>query len=128
MQKIVSAIGICFFILSSYAQSNLQYNQAILVGSTLVTVPAGKVWKVEGILAPRISVGYTTPIPDQTVMVNGNTISVQYNGFHSGYTYSAQTSIAYGSSFPWWLPAGTSLQAGVSVVYISVIEFNLLSP
>ena len=40
-------LGVIFLLGSFYAQGNLQFNQVVTVSTTTMTVPAGKVWKVE---------------------------------------------------------------------------------
>jgi len=53
--KVLTLIGsvIGFFAFTSHLQAqtnNLYFNQVILVGATTMTVPVGKVWKVEGFM------------------------------------------------------------------------------
>ncbi|MEI6766611.1 MAG: hypothetical protein WCM76_13340 [Bacteroidota bacterium] len=125
--------GIMFALLlcvGANAQSyTLQFSQAILVSSTQQTVPTGKVWKVEGVASPRMEFGYNQAISDQNILINGVTISVQLNGiYNTGYSSGSPQNLGWGTHFPLWLPAGTTLKTGSNVAYISVIEFNLSTP
>jgi hypothetical protein len=108
------------------AQGTLQFNQVLLISSNPETVPAGKVWKVTGYAA---SIFYgtsssTTAAPGFTYFINGNT---RYFG-HRGTLHTSYNASVPGSNYftPFWLPAGTSLQAGSGVGEISVIEFNVI--
>ena len=49
MRRIFIVVTAFFAVLYAYAQGNLQFNQVKLV-STVETVPAGKVWKLENYL------------------------------------------------------------------------------
>lgn len=132
--KVLKVIGcvIGFIVLSSNMQSqtnNLYFNQVILVGNTPMTVPAGKVWKVEGFFHSN-NVFYYSPnvgcssSQSYGFYVNGILCSFPYNystASGSGSPYVA----AAGSSFPLWLPAGTTLRTDCSGSYLSVIEFNV---
>ena len=86
----------------------LQFSQVLLV-STTQTVPANKVWKVEGVM----------PVFNGTainqISINSTNIVVSA----VGYTLS-------GNAFPLWLPAGTTLAAGSNVFRVSVIEFTVV--
>ena len=121
MKKIIITLSICLaFALSSNAQNQLTFNQVLLV-SSLDTVPQGKIWKVTNILPTLDGSG------SSEIQVNGNDIVVAFaigdaqsvgNGYVShDYSYN-------GLQGAYWLPEGTTLQAGTNVQYISVIEFN----
>lgn len=129
--KVLKIIGsvIGLVVLSTNMQSqtnNLYFNQVILVGNSPMTVPAGKVWKVEGFFHPE-NIQYSN--------VNLNCSSGQSKGFYVNgtlypfpYNFSnGNTSIlvAAGSSFPLWLPAGTTIYTMCGGSYLSVIEFNI---
>lgn len=116
------------------AQGELQFNRVVLV-SGAQTVPAGKVWKVEG---AAVSAAPDPPtlqshknIATANILINGNTTVV-----NATYTAYGVPAVSWGTSaaittgnptrFPLWLPAGTTLAASTNVVYVSVIEFNVV--
>lgn len=111
----------------------LQYNQTKLVGS-VETVPAGKTWKITGILpstrlssaycSGSTSCGYTQT--EQIILVNGNNVWMASSDARgSSYGYVA-TAIINTSDI--WLPEGTTLAAGTGVYRVSVLEFNMIAP
>ena len=113
MKKIILIIFSLFTFSIGFSQSgyNLEFSQAILVESSTMTVPSGKVWKVVSV--QRSSYQYADP----QIFINGETIYVgggNYAGAGTG-------------SFPIWLPAGTAIVSGSSIKFISVVEFNLIS-
>lgn len=118
----------------------LSFSQVLLVDNNTVTVPAGKVWKIEAAVSSGLSsssaTGYSTPTPQEVYLfyINGaqqNCTKIQASTT-SGYTNhssSSQSRIYYGvdnDMFPIWLPAGSSLAAGSGINYLSVIEFNIV--
>jgi hypothetical protein len=131
MKKLLFVV--CLFIgaLGSVtAQGTLQFNRVLFVDhlSTL-TVPAGKVWKVEGYWQSDVTT---------TTSANGTTCSS--NSWHSpiimnGNVYYMLDNIATGSSnvffstvnqLPFWAPAGTTFRTVCVGSIMSVIEFNVL--
>jgi|LakMenEpi03Aug12_release.lakeMendotaPanAssembly.Ray.scaffolds.fasta_scaffold1431834_1 hypothetical protein len=111
----------CLYKIS--AQGNLQFNQVLYLSSTfpsnnnIGTVPAGKVWKIE-------SVGGGS---------TGFTPWFRINGVNAGYfifnTTNAQ--MAFNSCrLPMWFPAGTAIgfgsNEGGSVIWFSIVEFNVV--
>ena len=113
-----------FFAAQSKAQGNLQFNQVlnleITYNSALTyTIPAGKVWKIEG------SMAYTNNYPTRITAINGNPMEA----YLTGYTY-----LNYGIlpiPLPYWLPANTqvSFNTGNTIGYkgyVSIIEFNVI--
>jgi hypothetical protein len=117
---ILTIIAVTTFF--STAQNSMTFSKVLLV-ETLDTVPQGKIWKVTNIL-PTQNAAFISKI-----QVNGSNITValstgyfQYvgNGTHINYDYHYN-----GLQGPYWLPEGTTLQSGVNVKYISVIEFNI---
>jgi hypothetical protein len=113
----------------SFAQGNLQFNQVITDAQTfslgtggtantsLLTVPADKVWKVESISDLRsvaTSVGFDTYLIINGVVFNAAVVSP--------------------INFPIWLKSGDTVQLRFSVwagsrtesLYISIIEFNVV--
>ena len=102
----------------------LQFSQVLLV-STTQTVPANKVWKVEGfmpsqsLIAPwQSTVNFSITINNSQIFVAG---AYQRESGNSGYAYSANLVFQ-----PLWLPAGTTLAAGTNVFGVSVIEFTVV--
>ena len=115
------------------AQGNLQFNQVKLV-TTLETVPAGKVWKVESVIyniAPTAT-GYqsgagscnSTSYESTAIEVAGVPTKVG-----QGTQPASYSNLVYTHSYtilPLWLPAGTSLSGGTCLNKISVLEFNII--
>ena len=124
MKKIIFiTLSICLaFALSSNAQSQLTFNQVLLVPLTAQgdTVPQGKVWKVESSVSTVLSNGETY------FHVNNNKCTIVI-GYVNNDNYSA-----YGTAmgltnpiFPMWLPSGTIVTSGSYVSALSIIEFNI---
>jgi hypothetical protein len=107
------------------AQNSMEFSRVLLVES-LDSVPQGKIWKVTNILPTLDGTG------SSKIQVNGNDIVVAFtNGTYGIFMQYSNTS-AYANDYhynglqgPYWLPEGTTLQAGTNVQYISVIEFNI---
>ena len=101
------------------AQNSMEFSRVLLV-ETLDSVPQGKIWKVSNIMQTASSAG------TRIITINGNDIIVSYSsGFNStnwNFGYSYNYNALQGA---YWLPEGTTLQAGTNVKYISVIEFNI---
>ena len=115
-------ITLLFCILGFNSQSQtLEYSRVLLV-SSLQTVPQDKVWKVSNILPTLEGSGSCK------IQVNGNNIVVAFSLGSNG--PSGQTNLTNNHNYyiglegAYWLPEGTTLQAGTNVQYISVIEFN----
>lgn len=108
-----------FLILGSLkAQGNLQFNQVInmaftAANTTPVTVPAGKVWKLENCML-------NTPSNNYAYML--------YNGVY--YNLRQQLSSANVVNFPFWLSSGTTVtfggNGGGAGGMLSIIEFNVV--
>jgi hypothetical protein len=116
---------VLFFFGSFYAQGNLQFNQALLLSTNqasnvlLGTVPAGKVWKVEGFGSGNSGASECGWSFDGT-----NAAFRSGNVYLGGSAY--QTS---NSTSTFWLPAGTtvySLNCASNYRWISIIEFNII--
>ncbi len=116
---------VLFFFGSFYAQGNLQFNQALLLSTNqasnvlLGTVPAGKVWKVEGFGSGNSGASECGWSFDGT-----NAAFRSGNVYLGGSAY--QTS---NSTSTFWLPAGTtvySLNCASNYRWISIIEFNIV--
>lgn len=125
--------GLFFIGLSSFinAQGNLQFNQVKLV-SSVETVPAGKVWKIENIL-PGVrptTTSWGNSTLDFIININNQTVyylSSESKGslFGNGQTGISSISVGIGNA-PIWLPAGSTLSAGANVLSVNVLEFNLV--
>lgn len=110
---------------NSNAQGNLQFNQVKLV-STVETVPAGKVWKVESVI---YSGGATFQIATYTLgsmsyFVNGNNCIIANSS--NGTSTTNNNAPVTDNAFPFWIPSGTTLAAGTNMRYLSIIEFNII--
>ena len=142
MKRLYTFIITIFLYTGSFTQGNLQFNQVKLV-STIETVPAGKVWKVENYLpSSQLAIDLNRPTNQATaggtknfiMLVNSSQVFLQttitrevgrddayWN--HSGYTTASDYKIF---DAPIWLPASTTLAASTNVLSLSVIEFNIL--
>lgn len=76
MKKLILII-ICFVSLQLVAQGNLQFNQAIYSTSGSITVPAGKVWKIEAINSTN---GTISSSLDNCVNIGNQGSSCQWDG------------------------------------------------
>ena len=124
---------------AAMAQSNLQFNQAKIIKlsytvpnnnsyqaySEPITVPAGKVWKIESVIGSQQgSTNYISPTT--TVTLDGVIL----------FFYSSSTGNYQAAPLPIWLPEGTYNLGMVSpssistdstmTCRISAIEFNLV--
>ena len=116
------------------AQGNLQFNQVKLV-TTLETVPAGKVWKVESVIynIPSGSNTYQTGNYGDCSASDYNKSAITVDGIPTK-VGQGTTPLGYSSGYythtytilPFWLPAGATLSGGVCLNKISVIEFNII--
>ena len=108
-----------FFLLPFYflfSQGNLQFNQVLniefaSIGATAVTVPAGKVWKLENCML--------TSTNNYACMVfNGTTY----------YLRQHNTSSSAWDNFPFWFGSGKTVTfgGGCSPGIVSIIEFNVV--
>jgi len=144
---LVVLLGIC---LKTEAQT-LQFSQVKLV-TTVETVPANKVWKIESVLSgehrlPTSGTGF--PTLSRFIKINGGDVCVQeyhtaglglgFNGCCGGGFWmnstgqspnSTQTHLVavqgQPSRLPIWLPAGSTLETSTRTLSISVIEFNVV--
>lgn len=122
MKKIVGSIALIFCIVlfadKSYAQGNLQFNQVILFdlasgGVQNITVPPGKVWKIE-----TANTG------------NGSSGAVWLrNAASQAIAILSTSNTSSSSNYPFWLPTGFvgnfyNVSAGRAC--ISIIEFNVI--
>ncbi len=107
----------------------LQFSQVLLVSSNTQTVPAGKVWKVENILASSSLVASGNQTINFSITVDNSQVFVagansQVNVYNQGVQSMSSTSNQLVQ--PIWLPAGSTLAAGQNVFRVSVIEFTVL--
>lgn len=107
----------------------LQFSQVLLVSSNAQTVPAGKVWKVENILASSSLVASGNQTVNFSITVDNSQVFVagansQVNVYNQGVQSMSSTSNQLVQ--PIWLPAGSTLAAGQNVFRVSVIEFTVL--
>lgn len=93
------------------AQGNLQFSQALLFsGTTLNTVPAGKVWKVENTGQSYTNGGSSAYA---SLVINGQNWFPQASG----------GTLPSGSI---WLPAGATIAGWSGTTQYNIIEFNLV--
>jgi hypothetical protein len=99
--------------LGAFGQGNLQFNQVLLLNAsypaTYLTVPEGKVWKIENAV---------------TNSTGGNTFILLDGGTY----YLTNVSAPY-LNLPYWLPAETYVGFGVLNGLsgkVSVLEFNVV--
>ena len=107
----------------TFSQGNLQFNQVKLVSSQ-ETVPVGKVWKVESVC---YSAGPTIFIQSfiyasMSYAINGNVLYIA-TITDTEYRYNNPVK---DNTFPFWLPAGSTLSAGTNMKYLSIIEFSII--
>ncbi|NBN99605.1 MAG: hypothetical protein EBV19_10270 [Flavobacteriia bacterium] len=123
--KTILFIAFFSFMGTLKAQGNLQFNQTLLLSTTqasnvlLGTVPAGKVWKVEGFGSGNSGASECAWSFDGTNAA-----------FRSGNVYVGGTAYQYSNSTStFWLPSGTtvySLNCSSNYRWISIIEFNIV--
>jgi hypothetical protein len=117
MKFLVIFAFLFLFFTSTKAQGNLQFNQVITSAFasgnvTPVTVPAGKVWKLENCMLNSTGNSYTYML---------------YNGTY--YNLRQQGSSSQVANFPFWLSAGSTVTFGAGGAaggVISIIEFNIV--
>jgi hypothetical protein len=105
-----------FFAFESKAQGNLQFNQVLNVeftsaASTTLTVPTGKVWKLENLVMNSLN----------------NYACFSYNGT-TYYLRQHNTSSSAWDNFPFWIGSGKTVTfgAGCASGMISILEFNIV--
>ena len=111
------------------AQGNLQFNQIVTVGTTSLTVPAGKVWKVESYTESEVtfnsnySAGCVNSNYHRPLVINN------YNYYFFGNMATASSGANYittGNKLPIWLKPGDQIRTVCSSDFASVIEFNIV--
>jgi hypothetical protein len=149
MKKIAFTIFLCAALLvfhsSSFAQGNLQFNAVkyyelsvtqptsgtFLESTQSITVPAGKVWKIESASGAAFvsSTNQSTLTSAPLVLLDGRII------FQT--TYGTAVLSMTPNILPLWLPAGTytlSVKSSTSTAapgytfygYVSALEFNIV--
>ena len=136
MKKLLVILAIAFSS-ASFAQGNLQFNQVMFLEYTtsvlgsatttagVITVPAGKVWKIEHANLYSVAGYPRTQAGGRSLFIN-NTLIYRSKG--------PSNAIHLVDSFPLWLPAGTyNIVIGneQSSTYninssINAIEFNVV--
>ena len=104
-----------FLYLNGFSQGNLQLNQVLNLSFTSngnnYSVPAGKVWKIEG-------VGLTSYSSYFSVSVSGQQVFLK------------NTHTSYGpvfDSFPYWITGGQNVFfSGLTSGVASILEFNIV--
>lgn len=109
--KSLVLIAICFVSLQLSAQGNLQFNQVLSLDANSagnpVSVPAGKVWKIE-------SVAFSN---------NNAYFQIQWGGVNY---FVLNNSTPY-ANLPYWLPSNESVSLVANVnAKVSIIEFNIV--
>ncbi|NBN99206.1 MAG: hypothetical protein EBV19_08245 [Flavobacteriia bacterium] len=112
-----------------HAQGNLQFNQIVTVGTTSLTVPAGKVWKVESYSESEVtfnsnySSGCVNSNYHRPLVINNN------NYYFFGNMATASSGANYvttGNKLPIWLKPGDQIRTVCSSDFASVIEFYIV--
>jgi hypothetical protein len=118
-----------FFLGSVKAQGNLQFNQVVTVSTTTMTVPAGKVWKIESYSESEVtfnsnySSGCVNVNYHRPLVINNN----NYYFFGNMATASSGANyISTGNKLPIWLKSGDQIRTVCSSDFASVIEFNIV--
>ncbi len=130
-------LSLCAFTVKS--QGNLQFNQVKLIKLSyvtpnsnsyqvydqVITVPAGKVWKIESVIGSAQSATNNYVSPTTSVTLDGVILSF----------YSSSTGSYQAAAFPIWLPEGSytlglvssaSVTTGTTITgRFSAIEFNV---
>jgi hypothetical protein len=113
------------------AQSGLAFSQVILVGNSAQTVPLSKAWKIEAIWSSSPGVANSscssvTGAVDYAKAIEINSVtlfplSAVQTGSSGNIFFSGEA-----VSFPYWVPAGTSVKAYCPGSQISVVEFTII--
>jgi hypothetical protein len=113
----------------SFSQGNLQFNQVLTVSSTDVTVPAGKVWKVESYQQQQVSYSFnnvTTNCSDLSRPRPYYINNIAYHRILVGGSGLSNVPVSAINEFPIWLKAGQTLRTSCPGDFLSVIEFNIV--
>lgn len=110
------------------AQGNLQFNQVLKITDTDVTVPTGKVWKVESYHQQTVGISTNMPTTGCADLSRPRPYFVDNVLYHhlapvgngvGGYPSAAT------NEFPLWLSEGSTLRTSCPGDFLSVIEFNV---
>jgi hypothetical protein len=113
------------------AQGNLQFNQVLRIGTTPQTVPTGKVWKVVSFWQSdtRLTQNFNTTTCGSTTNNSPFLINSVNYFYAKPYGWGSTTAfVTVGNEFPLWLPAGETLNTLCTNDFLSVIEFNIVTP
>ena len=127
-------------LISQVSAQTLEFGSVRLVGTNAETVPAGKVWKVVKAIPSQsisrsTSTSYSTPSTSSVFacLINGQSVPLTRvdAGVTTGRTGSSSSQAAVYQNlntdmFPFWLPAGSTLEASAGLFYLSVIEFTVV--
>ena len=133
MKNILLILAIAFSS-ASFGQGNLQFNQVVnnsytaTLGTTrttigTITVPAGKVWKIE-------SANYYVTQAGNRISGRGSSLYIAYIG--DNLIWDGTNGLGHQDFFPIWLPSGTydvssrSSSTYLVTVNFSAIEFNVV--
>ena len=122
-------IGLLFLFIHTIVkgQGNLQFNQALLLESSLSTcitcwtVPAGKVWKVEQIMSNSDVLPSLYVNNKELVTMTGHAFATNSTSYYAH---------RWGYNTPFWLPANStmgfgSLGSSKNITFF-VLEFNIV--
>lgn len=116
-----------FFTFTTYSQGNLEFNQVIKVSTTTMTVPVGKVWKVESYQQSNVAGTSNSTTGCDITRVRPYIIDGQpYHNIgnvasgNAGYIYVAE------NRFPIWLTENQTIATSCPSDFLSVIEFNVV--
>lgn len=141
MKHVVFIAAVCFSLIS-FGQGTLEFNQVILISSAdgQVTVPAGKVWKIEHVTASSAryfnyysssysTVTWNTNNPNPcTGATSGNTsypaIDHTPCSYADNYILINGIRTAFSSGSPLWMPAAATLQVNETPCR-NTVTFNL---
>lgn len=130
MKQLITLLALVLaFAANTQAQNNeLKLSQAMTISpSTLVTVPAGKLWKVtnylqEGIITTRYSSTSCTAGRARPLKINGQNMYFVDNATNgSSYLYYTVQ-----NNLPLWLAEGTTLQTVCPNDIVTILEFNVV--
>jgi hypothetical protein len=156
MRKIVTLLSLFVFIASSAKAQTLSFSQALIVSSSVETVPNDKVWKLtsaygeyegcagyfnndynglrykQAILTDFFVNGVKINVVRENLFNNSvahfslNTCSGSSSTSNQNWNYAIGNRSASPVIFPMWIPAGTTVNTGGSTVKLSVLEFNVI--
>jgi hypothetical protein len=120
-----------FSALSSqlYSQGNLQFNQVIIGSTSDLTVPVGKVWKIESYQQQQVGVSQSGVISGCSDLSRPRPFFIDGISYHNikfaGYGGS-NVPVSAANEFPIWLKTGQVVKTSCSGDFLSIIEFNII--